>query len=61
VDRKKETGQMNDGSGSTAVLGVIVGALLVGVVLLFVFVGVPWVNGGGDADLEVSIEAPAPQ
>ena len=48
---------MANDSGSSAVLGVIVGALLVGVVVLFFFGGIPW-GSGSDADLEIKIDTP---
>lgn len=48
---------MANDSGSSAVLGVIVGALLVGVVVLIFFGGVPWGNDSG-ADLEIKIDTP---
>ena len=51
---------MADNSGSSAVLGVIVGVLLVGVVLFFVFGGFPGGSGSGPTDVDVSIDAPAP-
>jgi hypothetical protein len=49
---------MADDSGSSAVLGMIVGALIVGAVLFVVFVGFP--GGSGPGDVDVTIEAPAP-
>jgi hypothetical protein len=51
---------MADNSGSSAILGIIVGALIVGAVLFFVFVGTPWIGASGPGDVDVSIEAPAP-
>jgi hypothetical protein len=54
----KET-KMADDSGSSAVLGVLVGALIVGAILFFVFVGFPG-GGGSGSDVDVSIDAPAP-
>ena len=50
---------MADDSGSSAVLGVLVGALIVGAILFFVFVGFPG-GGGSGSDVDVSIDAPAP-
>jgi len=47
-------------SGSSAVLGVLVGALIVGAILFFVFVGFPGGGGSGGSDVDVSIDAPAP-
>jgi hypothetical protein len=51
---------MAEDSGSSAILGIIVGALIVGAVLFFVFIGVPWNGGSSPGDIDVSIEAPAP-
>lgn len=48
---------MADNSGSSAVLGVIVGVLIVLGVLFFFFGGWP---GGETGDVDVSIDAPAP-
>lgn len=48
---------MADNSGSSAVLGVIVGVLIV-LGVLFFFWG--WPNGGGTSDVNVSIDAPSP-
>jgi len=51
---------MTDDSGSSAVLGVLVGALIVGAILFFVFVGFPDGGGSGGSDVDVSIDSPAP-
>lgn len=49
---------MAEGSGGgNAILGVIVGALLVGVVLFFAFGGFGMF--GGDGDIDVTIDVPA--
>ena len=45
-------------SGSNAVLGVVVGAILVAAVLFFVFV-MPGGDGGTNPDVDVRIETPA--
>jgi hypothetical protein len=51
---------MADDSGSSAVLGVIVGVLIVGAILFFVFGGFP--GGGGNSgpgDVDISVDAPS--
>jgi hypothetical protein len=49
------------GSGSTAILGVIVGVLILGGLLLFVFGGFPGRIGGDGPDVSVELPAaPAP-
>ena len=50
---------MADDSGSSAILGVIVGALLLGGVLFFVFGGFNFGGGGGDGP-DINVEVPAP-
>ena len=50
---------MNSGSGNTG-LALIVGGLVVVVVLFFVFGGVDIFPGGGDRDIDVTLETPAP-
>ena len=50
---------MDNGSGNTG-LALIVGGLVVVVVLFFVFGGVDIFPGGGDRDIDVSLETPAP-
>lgn len=51
---------MADDSGSNAVLGVVVGAILVAVLVLFFVVGMP--GGGGDTspDVDITIDTPDP-
>jgi hypothetical protein len=52
---------MADDSGSSAILGVLVGALILGAVLFFVFGGLPGGNGGGDGpDINVEVPTPSP-
>ena len=51
---------MADNSGSSAILGVLVGVLIVGAILFFVFVGFPGSRTSGPADIDVTIDAPAP-
>ena len=46
-------------NGNTG-LAFIAGGLLVVVVLFFVFGGVDIFSGGGDGEVDVSIQAPAP-
>lgn len=48
----------DSGSGSSAILGVIVGALILGGVLLFVFGGFPGTGGGDGPDVNVEVPAP---
>jgi hypothetical protein len=50
---------MAENSGSSAILGVIIGALLIVGVLVFVFGGIPSM-GGGDAGPDIDVEVPAP-
>lgn len=50
---------MAEGSGSNALLGVIIGAVLVGVVLLFVFNDGFGLWGGNGGDIDVNIDVPA--
>lgn len=52
----------NSGSGSTGILGVVVGALIVIVVLFFIFGGWGWITGGpnGPNTVDVTVETPAP-
>jgi hypothetical protein len=50
---------MADDSGSSAVLGVIVGVLIVAAVLFFVFGGFPRSGSGGGPDVDVSVDAPS--
>jgi hypothetical protein len=51
----------DDSGGSSAILGVIVGALLLGGVLLFIFGGFPGTGGGGDGpDINVEVPSPSP-
>jgi len=49
---------MADDSGSSALLGVIVGILIVAALLFFVFGGFPNTGGGGP-DVDVSVDAPS--
>lgn len=49
---------MAENSGSTGILGVVVGALIVIVVLFFIFGGWGWVAGDRDT-VDVTVEAPA--
>lgn len=51
---------MADGesSGSSALLGVILGVIVVGVVLFFVFGGFD-IFSGGDGDIDVNVDLPA--
>ena len=46
-------------NGNTG-LALIVGGLLVVVVLFFAFGGVNIFSGGGDGEIDVSVQAPAP-
>lgn len=49
----------NSDSGASAMLGVIVGGMLVVLVAIFAFGGgFQWMRGGGSPDLNVRIEAP---
>ena len=50
---------MDNGSGNTG-LALIVGGLVVVVVLFLAFGGVDIFRGGGDGELDVSVQAPAP-
>lgn len=47
-----------ESSGSTAILGVIVGAVLVLVILFFAFGG-PDIFAGGDGEITVDVDVPA--
>ena len=49
----------DDSGGASAILGVIVGALLLGGVLLFVFGGFPGMKGGGGDGPDINVEVPA--
>ena len=49
----------NSDSGATAILGVIIGALLLGGVLLFVFGGFPGIGGGDGPDINVEVPTPS--
>ena len=46
---------MADGSGSSAILGVIVGVVIVVGVLFFAFGGADIFSGGGDTNISVDL------
>jgi amino acid transporter len=47
---------MTDDSGSSAILGVIVGVLIVAVILFFVFGGWGWMTGtGGEVNVDLNV------
>lgn len=51
---------MAEGSGSSAILGVVIGALIVVAVIFFAFGGLDAFRGdGGGGDVDVKIEAPS--
>ena len=50
---------MADNSGGNTFLAFVVGGLVVVVLLFFFFGGLDIFRGGGDADIDVQIEAPA--
>src|SRR5687768_6307904 len=52
--------QMAGDSGSSAVLGVIVGAVILAAVLFFVFGGFPTGGGGDGPDVNVEVPTPTP-
>jgi len=49
----------DSGSGSTALLGVIIGAVIVIAILFFVFDGPSWFSGDDDTNVDINVDVPA--